>query len=279
MIAKRRMSVSRFPAWLIVCVVTALAGTVVLAQEAAGPAPAGPAAAANPAPASKPAAGAGETTIPKLTMWNLIKQGNWLMIPIGIASMMGVSIIIERLVALRRKKAVPPGFLDSLKDAYRQDVDNIQKGIAFCEAQDTPISRMLAVGLRHLDRDDLTVERAMEDIGLNEVTKLRHNLRLLFGVAAVAPMLGLLGSVSGMIQAFYSVSTSWNATGKGETLARGIYEALVTTYSGLVIAIPTLIFYYIFLNKIDAIVTDMNDMSRKFLEHYRTANAPALSVV
>ena len=127
--------------------------------------------------------------------------------------------------------------------------------------------------------DDLTVERAMEDIGLNEVTKLRHNLRVLFGVAAIAPMLGLLGSVSGMIQAFYSVSTQWNATGKGETLAKGIYEALTTTYSGLLIAIPSLICYYIFLNKIDAIVSDMNDMSRKFLEHYRTAKAPALSVV
>lgn len=269
MIAKTRGSFRRFPAWLIVGIVVALAGTVVLAQGAAGPT-------TSPAGAtSKP----GVDTIPKLTMWNLIRQGGWLMLPIAIASMMGVSIIFERLVALRRTKAVPPAFLNNLKNAYRQDVDDVQKGLDYCAANDCPMSRMLAVGLRHLDRDDLTVERAMEDIGLNEVTKLRHNLRLLFGVAAISPMIGLLGSVSGMIQAFYSVSTSWNATGKGETLARGIYEALVTTYSGLIIAIPTLIFYYIFLNKIDAIVTDMNDMSRKFLEHYRTAKAPALSVV
>ncbi|MEI7834870.1 MAG: MotA/TolQ/ExbB proton channel family protein [Planctomycetota bacterium] len=270
MIAKSRTAFRRFPAWLIVGVVVALAGTIVLAQ-----APAGGAASKS---ATGPAAGA-ETTIPKLTMWNLMKQGGWLMLPIGLASMMGVSIIFERLIALRRNRIVPAGFLESLKNAYRQDVDSLQKGIDFCQANDVAISRMLCVGLRHLDRDDLTVERAMEDIGFNEITKLRQNLRLLFGVAAVAPMLGLLGSVSGMIQAFYATSVQGIGTGKGETLARGIYEALVTTYSGLTIAIPTLIFYYIFLNKIDAIVTDMNDMSRKFLEHYRTAKAPALSVV
>ena len=272
MIAKKRASFRRIPAWLIVGVVVGLAGTIVLAQ-----APAAPAAASKPA--SGPAVGAGDTTIPKLTMWNLIQQGRWMMVPIGIASMMGVSIIFERLVALRRKRAVPPDFLDRLKNAYRQDIDPVQKGIDFCDANDNHISRMLCVGLRHLDRDDLTVERAMEDIGLNEVTKLRHNLRLLFGVAAIAPMLGLLGSVSGMIQAFYSASVQGIGTGKGETLARGIYEALVTTYSGLTVAIPTLIFYYIFLNKIDDIITDVNDMSRKFLEHYRTSKAPALAVV
>jgi len=254
-ISKKRAAFGRFPIWLAVGVVVAVVGAVCFAQGA---------------PASRPASAPAAADVPKLTMWDLLVRGGWLMYPIALASLMGLSIIFERLLALRRRKAVPPGFLDLLKNAYRQDIDDIQKGIDYCTANDCPIARMLAVGLRHLDRDDVTVERAIEDVGLNEVTKLRRNLRLLFGVAAVSPMLGLLGSVSGMIQSFHVASII--GVGKAELLAKGIYEALVATYGGLAVAIPTLIFYYAFLNKIDSIVTDMNDVSRKFLEHYRTAD-------
>jgi len=196
----------------------------------------------------------------------LFAKGGWFMIPILAASFMGLTIIIERLLALRRRKIVPAGFLDGLKAAFRQGTDNISAGIDYCRKNDSPMARVLSAGLHKLDTDEAAVEEAIEDVGANEVSKLRRNLRLLFGVAAVSPMLGLLGSVSGMIRSFQVASIM--GVGKAELLSKGIYEALVSTYGGLLVAIPTLIFYYYFLNRIDGIVTEMNDTSRDFLEHY-----------
>jgi biopolymer transport protein ExbB len=128
-----------------------------------------------------------------------------------------------------------------------------------------PIARIALAGLRKLPRGPEAVEGAVEDAGAHEISKLRRNLRLLYGVGAVAPMLGLLGTVWGMITAFQVASVQ--GLGKAEHLATGIYEALVTTFAGLLVAIPTVIFYYYFLSKIDALVHDMNELSIEFVEH------------
>jgi biopolymer transport protein ExbB len=210
----------------------------------------------------------------EMSILDLALKGGWFMIPVAIASLMGVAIIIERLVALRRCRNVPSGFMDGLKAAFPPGGDNVDVGIAYCRAKGSPIGRMLSVGIHNLSSGPAAVEEAIEDVGANEVSKMRRNLRLLFGVAAVSPMIGLLGSVSGMIRSFQVASLQ--GVGKAELLSKGIYEALVCTFGGLLVAIPTLIFYYYFLNKIDSIVTEMNDVSQDFLLHYQAPqNAPA----
>ena len=197
---------------------------------------------------------------------NRCEEGRYFMIPIGLCSLLGVAVIAERFIALRRGAIIPPQFMDGLKSAFRHARQDRQAGLEYCHANDSPIARVAAAGIRKLHRDEDSVEQAIEDAGANEVSKLRRNLRMLFGVAAVSPMLGLLGTVWGMIQAFQVASNK--GLGRAEYLAQGIYEALVTTFGGLCVAIPALVFYYYFQGKIERLVSHMNDASVEFLEHY-----------
>jgi biopolymer transport protein ExbB len=199
----------------------------------------------------------------RMSLLQLLLKGRWFMVPIGLCSLLGVAIIIERLIALRRSVVMPSGFLDELKTAY--DHGGRSEGMELCRNRQVPIARIALAGLRKLPRGPEAVEGAVEDAGAHEISKLRRNLRLLYGVGAVAPMLGLLGTVWGMITAFQVASVQ--GLGKAEHLATGIYEALVTTFAGLLVAIPTVIFYYYFLSKIDALVHDMNELSIEFVEH------------
>ncbi len=200
----------------------------------------------------------------RMSMLELLGKGGYFMIPIGLCSLLGLAIIIERFVSLRRGRVIPKTFVGRLKDVMRSDSDR-DRAIAYCHSDGSPIARVAAAGISKLHRDEETVEQAVEDAGANEVAKLGRNLRMLFGVAAVSPMLGLLGTVWGMIQAFQAAADK--GLGQATTLATGIYEALVTTFGGLLVAIPCLIFYYYFRGKIDRLVSFMNDASMEFLEH------------
>ena len=111
------------------------------------------------------------------------------------------------------------------------------------------------------------VERAMEEAGAKEIGKLRRNLRMLYGISVASPMMGLVGTVWGMIHAF-RVTASAGGIGRPELLAKGIYEALVATLCGLAVAIPALIVYYWFIGKIEKIVNDMNEVTQDFLDEY-----------
>jgi len=215
-----------------------------------------------------------EQTTPRMSMLELLLKGRWFMLPIGLCSLLGLAIVAERLIALRRGAVIPPGFLDGLKAAFRHDQADRSVGLQYCSANDCPFGRVAAAGIRRMHKGEGAVEQAIEDAGANEISRLRRNLRMLYGVAAVAPMLGLLGTVWGMIQAF-QVASQAGLGDRGERMATGIYEALVTTFAGLIVAIPALMFYYHFLSKIDAIVHEMNEVSIDFMEHYLGAAAPA----
>lgn len=208
----------------------------------------------------------------KMTFLELLKKGRWFMLPIALCSLMGLAIIFERLIALRRKAILPPDFMAGLKGVFRHDSADRSAGLDYCHANGSPLALVVAAGIRKLHKADEIVERAIEDAGINEVAKLRRNLRLLYGVSAVAPMLGLLGTVWGLIKAFQAASVM--GLGKAEHLATGIYEALVTTFAGLLVAVPVLIFYYYFLGKIDLVVHEMNDVTVEFMDHYKAESAP-----
>ena len=154
--------------------------------------------------------------------------------------------------------------MQGLRDHLRRGSVDQQAALNYCRENENPMSRVAAAGIRKMHRSEEVIEQAIEDAGANEVSKLRRNLRMLYGVSAVAPMLGLLGTVWGMIEAFQVASAM--GLGRAEKLASGIYEALVTTFAGLTVAIPCLIFYYYFQGKIDAIITEMDDVSVYLLE-------------
>jgi len=245
----------RVPIWLIVAILMAGVGLVTVAQAQPGA----------QAPGQEPKG----DDVPEMTMLELLLKGGYFMVPIGLCSLMGLAIIIERLVATRRGAVIPPGFLPGLKATFRHDGKDRPAGLAYCTANDSPISRMVAAGIRRMRRGEEAVEKGIEDAGAIEVGRLRRNLRVLYGVAAVAPMLGLLGTVWGMIKAFQATSKiGLTGAERATSLAEGIYEALVTTFAGLIVAIPVLIVYYYFLSRIDGNLHEMNEVSGDFIEHY-----------
>ena len=219
---------------------------------------------------------AATTTTPpgkNLTFLQLLMKGGYFMIPILLCSVAAVTLILERFIALRKKNVIPVGFLEGLSKVGLSDR---QAAIAYCRQSGTPVGRVIATGIRKLPQGEEAVERAIEDAGANEVSRLRRNLRTLYSISVVAPMLGLVGTVSGMIVAFQVAARG--GMGKAELLAGGIYEALITTLGGLSVAIPVLVFYYYFLGKIDRIVAEMNDLSEQFLEQHVHPSPPGRPV-
>ena len=243
------------PVWLVVAgVVLGVGAGLCLAQEGQG------------------GQGTENKSTPKITFLQLLEKGGLqFMIPIGVCSLVGLTIIIERLFSLRKSAVMPRGFMPGLKGVLHHDADDRQAGLDFCHADGSPLSRVVAAGIRKMHKSEEAVERAIEDAGALEVDKLRRNMHLLFGVSAVAPMLGLLGTVWGMIEAFRITSAVAPGQGKAAGLATGIYQALVTTFAGLVVAIPVLILYYYFQGRIDQTVHQMNDVTMEFVDHYTDA--------
>jgi biopolymer transport protein ExbB len=239
------------PVWLIVAVFVAAAGAACVAQT------------------TVPAAGTQPPDTQKMSFLELLMKGQWFMVPIGLCSLLGLAVIIERLIALRRGAVIPSSFLPGLKSTFHHDRLDRASGLEYCRSRDCPVARVVQAGIRKLHRPEEAVEQAIEDAGANEVSKLRRNLGMLQGIAAVAPMLGLLGTVWGMIEAFQVASDpNVDVTNRGPMLGKGIYEALVTTFAGLTVAIPVLIAYYYFRGKIDKLVHEMNEASVDFVEHY-----------
>jgi len=262
---------TRAPLWLLVALGVVLGGSMLpsaVAQDA------------EPAPVAAGEEAEGDVTTistPEMSFLELLEKGGLkFMIPIGLCSLIGLSIIIERFIALRRSVIVPPTFMNGLKGVFRTK-DDMPQALEYCRNDASPVARIMAVGIRKLPQGEEAVEQAVEDAGANEVSKLRRNLRMLYGVSAVTPMLGLLGTVWGMIEAFQVVEAV--GVGRASMLAKGIYEALVTTFAGLTVAIPCLVAYYFFLGRIDRIVSEMNDSTEEFIEHFISGKkiAPAAS--
>lgn len=200
------------------------------------------------------------------SMWELIVRGGVLMIPIGICSLVALTVIIERSVSLRRGNVIPAGFLSGLEAALGPGRQRIAAGLEYCRKNPSPIAAIVAAALRRLGEPRELLERHIEQAGEREILKLRKYLRMLSVIVAVAPMLGLLGTVFGMIEAFQTVASSGEALGRTEVLAKGIYEALVTTAAGLLVAIPAMVGYHWITSRIDRLVAEMDAMTVDLVE-------------
>lgn len=175
-------------------------------------------------------------TVLVLNIWEFIKAGGVLMIPIGLCSVVALAFALERYSRLRRRSVCPPVVDEALAALARGDAATAAQ---LCESNPSPATRILAAGLRRAGRSSTDVERAMEDQGRNELEKLRANIRPLNVIATVSPLLGLLGTVIGIQEAFHSVTKT--GAGKAEHLAGGIEVALTTTISGMIVAIPVVV--------------------------------------
>ena len=200
------------------------------------------------------------------SIWDFLVKGGPLMIPIGLCSLIAVTVIVERLISLRRANVIPPDFVSGLKPIIDRNGDGYRGALAYCERNGSPIANIFAAGIRSLGFSVEILEKHIAQAGQREILNLRKYLRVLSLIASIAPLLGLLGTITGMIKAFQTVAAAGETLGRTEALAKGIYEAMITTAAGLMVAIPVLIAYHWLAGKIEGLVAEMDRMTIEFVE-------------
>ncbi len=196
--------------------------------------------------------------------------GGYLMIPLGVASLLWLTFLVERLVGLRRSGILPGNLVRSVNGLPAGPVDMSQVE-SICNANRSSAGRVLYAAATHIDQTRHEIEDAVNNAAQREIHSMKRYLRLFAIIAAVAPLLGLLGTVTGMIQAFREVAIA--GLGSGKALAPGIYKALVTTATGLIVAIPALLTHSWIQSRIDNYVHSINTLVVDFVDKHRPAAA------
>ena len=204
-----------------------------------------------------------ESTEITLNFIDLAFKGGWIMIPIFALSVIAIWIFFERFYAIRRASKMDDNFMNRIKDYIHEG--KIDSALSLCESNETPVSRMISKGVKRIGRPLNDVNAAIENIGNLEVSKLEKNLPTLATVAGAAPMIGFLGTVMGMIQAFYAMANAGNNIDVS-LLANGIYTAMVTTVAGLIVGIIAYFAYNILVAKVEKVVFTMEATTTEFMD-------------
>ena len=211
--------------------------------------------------------------IPQEDLLQIIKRGGVLMAPILICSFVMFVFVFERAIVLRRGNILPRPFVKRFMLALEEGQLKQDEAIRRCEENGSHVATVFAAAVRKWGRSSVEVEQAMIDAGERITNSLRRNLRVLNGVATVCPLLGLLGTVVGMIQAFNAIANS-QAMGRPELLADGISQALLTTAAGLSVAIPALIFYLYFVSCVDRRIVEIDALGQQVVQLISGDGAP-----
>ena len=195
-------------------------------------------------------------------MIDFIVKGGYLMFPIIMCSVIALAVVIERFINLRESKVIPKDFFVRIKGLLVEG--HINEVLAICSKSNKPIAKIIEAGIMkyYFGRDE--IKEAIEDAGRHEIAYLEKYLNILNTIAGVTPLLGLLGTVWGMIKVFNVISTG--GMGQADKLAGGIAEALITTAAGLAVAIPTLVFHNIFSERADRLILKMEKSSMELTE-------------
>lgn len=203
-----------------------------------------------------------ETAIPTQNLWNIISKGGPLMFPLGVCSFMLVAFVFERIISLRRRRIIPKPFVTRMLEQLKNGELDREKALELCAENGSPVAEVFAGALHKWGRPEVEVEQAIIDAGERVTNGLRRNLRVINGLATVSPLLGIMGTVTGMINAFNAIATS-DALGRPELLASGISEALITTAAGLCIAIPALICHMYFASRVDRLIIEIDSLGQR----------------
>lgn len=195
--------------------------------------------------------------------FHFIQEGGILMWPIMACSIVGLAIAIERYFSLRRAGIDTREFMETMRQVLRQN--RIQEAIEICDETDAPVARIMKAGILKHNRSRDEIREAIDDAGHLEVPRLERYLSALATCANIAPLLGLLGTVSGMIKAFAQIQNKRGQVNPAD-LAEGISNALLTTAAGLSVAIPLLIIYNYYVSRVENMVLEMEVSSSELLE-------------
>jgi biopolymer transport protein ExbB len=203
--------------------------------------------------------------IPTRSLFDMLLAGGPLMVPILLASFIMLLIVFERAISLRRGRVVPRMFIERFLLQLREGALDRGEALNRCEEESSHVARVFAAAVRKWGKPAVEVEQAVLDEGERIANLLRRYLRVLNGVSTVSPLLGLLGTVWGMIQSFNVIATS-PAMGRAELLAGGISVALLTTAAGLLVAIPSMIFYLYFVGRVDGLVMQVDHHGQELVK-------------
>ena len=197
-------------------------------------------------------------TANKLLLW--FQQGGPVMYPILLCSIVALAIFLERLWAYRKSKLIPEHLIGALSSAG-SDIKKIEE---ICANNPSPLARIILAGAKRIRVSYEEALTAMESVGQHEFSVLSRELRVLSTIGNIAPMLGFLGTVLGMINAFSTIAKA--GTGRPELIATGISEALITTAAGLIVAIPSVLAYNFLKNKLDKLAAEMEEVALGVLD-------------
>ena len=192
----------------------------------------------NPEPVTEP-----------LTFLNLLIKGGWIMVPLAILSLFAVYFAVERYFVINRARRIDQSFMMNIRDHLLNG--KIESALSLCRNTNTPIARLLLKGIKRIGKPIKEVESAVESEGRLEIYKLERNMNFLAIIAGIAPMMGFVGTISGVIRIFYNISVEKNIS--IDAIAGGLYEKMITSAAGLLIGIFAYICYNILNSMIDRV--------------------------
>ncbi len=197
-----------------------------------------------------------------LSLWELILKGGVIMIPIFICSLLAVYFFIERFIALRKAGKSDKNFMNNI-EMLVSDM-KLDAAKTMCKTNNTPVSRMVEKGLARIGRPINDIERSIESVGKYEVSKLERNMKILGIVAGIAPMLGFIGTIMGVIKIFYNISLTNNMS--IGSISGGLYEKMITSAAGLIVGVLAYVGYNYLSILLDKVIFRLEDAGIEFMD-------------
>lgn len=200
---------------------------------------------------------------PEMNLWDMACKGGWIMIVLAVMSVIAFYVFFERAFAIRKASKDDPLFMDRIRDYIK--TSEIKSAINYCRMVNTPSARMIEKGITRMGRPVSDVQAAIENTGNIEVAKLENGLAIIATVSSGAPMLGFLGTVTGMVRAFWNMANAGNNIDI-TLLSGGIYEAMITTVGGLIVGIAAMFAYNHLVYRVDKVVSQMEARTMAFMD-------------
>jgi biopolymer transport protein ExbB len=204
-----------------------------------------------------------------LSLFDLLLKGGWIMIPIALLSVITIYIFIEKMMVIRAASKTPDSFMDQIKILVMNG--DIMGARSLCARENTPIARMVEKGIARIGSPLKNIEASIENVGKIELYRLEKNISILATAAGAAPMIGFLGTVTGMIQAFMNIAQIRGQVTPSD-LSTGIYEAMITTAAGLAVGLVAYLAYNYLVTRIQKVVHSMEYTSINFIDLLQEPN-------
>jgi biopolymer transport protein ExbB len=209
----------------------------------------------------------GPAAVGRRSILRLVSAANPMLWPLVLCSVVTLGFTLERLVALRRGRIIPKDFVTRFSERLATGKLDRERAAELCKANDSPVARIFAHAVRYWGQPSYAIRQALDADAAGEVVDLKRNVRVLNGTATLAPLLGLLGTVIGMIESFDALGVGGpGGASKSEQLAQGISLALFTTAFGLAIAVVSVVAYYYLLNRVDVLVRELDEQANRVID-------------